>query len=98
MMSEIRGTLRPEYQSTTDWWSRLFSSRGLLQLLIGTDTESLVVLTLSGALVFVITVQASSVPPGSLMWLLGMVVALFFLRNIVTQVIRLIEAIRGIRN
>ena len=98
MMSEIRGTLRSEYQSTTDWWSRLFSSRGLLQLLIGTDTESLVVLTLSGALVFAITVQASSVPPGSLMWLLGMVVALFFLRNIVTQVIRLIEAIRGIRN
>lgn len=98
MMSDIRGTLNPEYPSTTDWWSRLFSSRGLLQFFIGTDTESLVVLTLTGALVFAITAQASSLPPENLMWLLGMVVALFFLRNIVTQIIRLIEAIRGIRN
>src|SRR5262249_7323014 len=98
MLSETRGTLSSEYQSSTDWWSRLFSSRGLLQFIIGTDTESLVVLALSGCLVFVITEQASSVPLGNLMWLLGLVVALLFLRNIVTQIIRLIEAIRGSRS
>jgi len=67
----------------------------MLQFMIGTDTESLVLLMLGGALVFVITVQGNSGPLGSLVWLLAMVIVLFFLRKVVTEIIRLIEAIRG---
>jgi hypothetical protein len=78
-MSERKEPSGPEHQSTADWWSRLFGSRGLLQFIIGTDTESLVLLMLSGGLVFVITVQSNSGPLGSLIWLLVIVVALFFL-------------------
>jgi hypothetical protein len=97
-MSDGKEPSRPGYQSMPDWWSRLFGSRGLLQFAIGTDTESLVVLTLSGGLIFVIIVQSSTTSLENLMWLLGIVVGLLFLRNIVTQIIRLIEAIRGRRD
>ena len=87
-----------ERQSAPDWWSQWFGSRGFLQFIIGTDTESLVLLMLSGGLVFVITVQSNSGPLGSFIWLLAVVVFLFFLRNIVTEIIRLIEVIRGRRD
>ena len=93
-MSESKELLGPERQSPPDWWSRLFGSRGLLQFIIGTDTESLVLLIFSSGLVWVITVQNNPGPLGSLIWLLGGIVLLFFLRNIVTQIIRLLEAIR----
>ena len=87
-MSDTKEPLDPEH--TPDWWSRLFGSRGLLQFIIGTDAESLVLLMLSGGLVYLITVQSNSGPLGSYIWLLIIVVAFFFLRNIVTQIIRLI--------
>jgi hypothetical protein len=67
----------------------------VLQIFIGTDTESLLLLILSGALVDVITVQRNYDPLGSLVWLLAIVIGLYFLRNIVTAIIRLVGAIRG---
>ena len=94
-MSDGKQPSVPPRHLTLDWWSRRFGPRGMLQFMIGTDTESLVLLMLGGALVFVITVQGNSGPLGSLVWLLAMVIVLFFLRKVVTEIIRLIEAIRG---
>ena len=94
-MSDDKEPSVPERRPTPDWWSRQFGTRGLLQLVIGTDTESLVLLMLSGALVFVITVQSNTGPLGSLVWLLAMLIILYFLRKVVTEIIRLIQAIRG---
>jgi hypothetical protein len=77
-----------------DWWSQRFGSRGLLQFVIGTDTESLLLLMLTGAFIYVITVLQNRDPLGSFVWLLGLALVLFFVRNVVTSIIRLIEAIR----
>ena len=84
----------PEKLSASDWWSQRFGSRGLLQFVIGTDTESLLLLILSGGFIHVVTVQRNHDPLGSLVWLLGLVIVLHFLRNIVTSIINLVEAIR----
>jgi hypothetical protein len=97
-MSDSKEPFGLEYQSIPDSWSRRFGSRGLLQFIIGTDTESLVLLSLSGALIYVITVEHNAGPVGSLVWLLTIVVVLYFLRNVVTAIIRLVEAIRGRRD
>jgi hypothetical protein len=67
----------------------------VLQILIGTDTESLLLLLLAGTLADVIVVERNYAPLGSLVWLLAIVIGLYFLRNIVTAIIRLVEAIRG---
>jgi hypothetical protein len=97
-MSDSKEPFVPERRPVCDWWSRHFGSRGLLQLVIGIDTESLVLLMLSGALVFVIAVQGNTGPLGSLVWLLAILIILFFLRKVVTEIMRLIEAIRGRRS
>jgi hypothetical protein len=93
-MSDMDDPSTPERLSTPDWWSQRFGSRGLLQFIIGTDTESLLLLTLSGGFVHVVTVQQNHDPLGSLVWLLGLVIVLYFLRNVVTSIISLVEAIR----
>ena len=85
----------PEQHSASDWWSQRFGSRGLLQFLIGTDTESLLLVILAGGFIHVVTIQQNSGPLGSLVWLLALAIVLYFLRNIVTAIIRLVEAIRG---
>jgi hypothetical protein len=82
-------------QSHSDWWSCRFGSRGFLQVLIGTDTESHILLLLSGAYVCVIILKDNETVTRSLVWLLPFAIGLYFLRNIVTAIINLIEAIRG---
>ena len=82
-------------QPQIDWWSRRFGSRGFLQILIGTDTESHILLFLSGAFVCATIVKDNETVTRSLVWLLPFAIGLYFLRNIVTAIIRLVEAIRG---
>ena len=88
----------PSDQPHIDWWSRRFGSRGFLQVLIGTDTEAHILLLLSGAYVCVIIFKDNAMVMGSLVWLLPFAIGLYFLRNIVTAIIKLIEAIRGTGN
>jgi hypothetical protein len=84
-----------EQHPNADWWSQRFGSRGLLQLFIGTDTESHLLLIFSISFAWVITSQQNYGPLGSLVWLLELVIVLYFMRTVVTSIIRLVEAIRG---
>jgi hypothetical protein len=84
-------------QTHIDWWSRRFGNRGVLQVLIGADTEAHILLLLNGAFVYVILFKDSDTVTKSLVWLLPFTIALYFTRNIVTAIISLVEAIRGNR-
>jgi hypothetical protein len=82
-------------QSHSDGGHAALGAGGFLQVLIGTDTESHILLLLSVAYVCVIILKDNETVTRSLVWLLPFAIGLYFLRNIVTAIINLIEAIRG---
>jgi hypothetical protein len=93
-MSDNKKPLKPEQQPGTSWWSQRLPCRGLFQFLIGTDAASFVLAIFGLALVYVVAVQQDHGPLGSMIWLLGLLIVLHYLDKVVTQIIRLIEALR----
>jgi hypothetical protein len=93
-MPENKDPSKPEKQLDVDWWSQRVGNRGLLQLLIGTNAASFVLEIFGAGLVWVITVQQDHGPLGSLIWLLGLLIVLLYVDKVVTQIIRLVEAMR----
>jgi hypothetical protein len=93
-MPDNKDPLKPDQQLGTDWWSQRFGNKGLLQLLIGTDAASFVLALLGVAFFWVITVQQDHGPLGSLIWIFGLLIVLQSLGKVVTQIIRLVEAMR----
>ena len=93
-MLDNKETSKSENQLGTDWWSQHVGNRGLLQLLIGKDAASFALALFAGGLVYVITVQQDHGPLGSVIWLLGVLIIVNYFDKVVTQIIRLIEALR----
>jgi hypothetical protein len=93
-MPDNKDPLKPEQQIGTDWWFQRVGSKGFLQFLIGTDAASFVLALLGVAFFWVVTVQQDHGPLGSLIWILGLLIVLQYLDKVVTQIIRLVEAMR----
>ena len=96
-MSDNTTTLVSPSRSEPDWWFRCFGNRGLLQLIIGTDTESMLVLVPMSAVAVVIVWHRYYDVLGSYMTLLMIAVILYFFRNVVTALVGLVETIRAKR-
>ena len=96
-MSNSTDPLPPRFHREADWWFRCFGNRGLLQLIIGTDTESMLVLIPMFAVALVIVWHRYFEVLGSFMSLLTLAVVLYFFRNVVTALVGLVEAIKAKR-
>jgi len=96
-MANSTDPLSPRPPLEADWWFRCFGNRGLLQLIIGTDTESMLVLIPMIAVALVIVWHRYFDVLGSFMSLLMLAVILYFFRNVVTALVGLVEAIKAKR-
>lgn len=66
-----------------DRWSRCFGDKGVLQLLVGTDTEGIIVLIGVGSLCYLIISQGYHEAVGSFIILLMFAVVFYFLAQLV---------------
>jgi hypothetical protein len=81
-------------QPEADLWFRCFGNRGLVQLIIGTDTESMLVLIPMISVALVVVWHRYFEVLGSFMSLLMLAVVLYFFRNVVTALVGLVETLK----
>jgi hypothetical protein len=89
----------PEKPLHGDWWSRRFGDRGVLQLLIGTDTEGIIVLLGFGSFCYLTIWAGYHEAVGSFIILLMFAVVSYFLAQLVYRlVLALLKVISVLRS